>query len=67
MDEDFLSTKALLEKAQSIAADAETRAEAASRQVSKQGDTRIWRGVSKRIRNESHEKVCNITFELPKL
>jgi hypothetical protein len=33
MEEKFLSTKALLEKAQSIAADAETRAEAASKQV----------------------------------
>lgn len=33
VDEDLLSTKAVLEKAQSIAANAETRAEAASRQV----------------------------------
>ena len=33
MEESLLSTKALLEKAQSIASDAETRAEVASKQV----------------------------------
>ncbi|XP_028401902.1 sodium channel and clathrin linker 1-like isoform X2 [Dendronephthya gigantea] len=33
MEDNYLSTKALLEKAQSIAADAKTRAEAASKQV----------------------------------
>ena len=33
MEENLLSTKALLEKAQSIASDAETRAEVASKQV----------------------------------
>jgi hypothetical protein len=35
MEDTLLSTKALLEKAHSIAADAETRAEAASKQVHK--------------------------------